>query len=279
MSGRSLSYKLRVKGRARREGLGRLAAAAVTSRPLRNDLLPSIALAYLPLDQLRPVLKKVRKLDPAHVREIALVIGELGFCHPILIGRDNVVLDGEARLEAARLHGLDRVPCIQIGHLSEKEQRMLRLALNRLAEKGEWDLDQLKIEFEELIIADAPIEVSGFSPDEVDQIIVVEEADAIENGPLCPDENAVAVARPGDIFGLGPHRLICGDATDPAVLRLLMHGDGPARLVLTDVSCRVTPSSSRFADLPGVTQITSTAFSARRASRSSSTCREISTAG
>jgi hypothetical protein len=153
---------------------------------------------------------------------------------PILIGRENLVLDGEARIEAAKLHGLDRIPCIQVGHLNEKEQRVLPLAVNRLAEKGDWDLDQLKIEFEELIIEEAPLEASGFTLDEIDHIIIADEVEAVEQGPLEPENGAVAIARAGDVFELGPHRLICGDATDPAALRLLMAGDCAARLVLTD---------------------------------------------
>ena len=116
--------------------------------------------------------------------------------------------------------------------MSEKE-RVLRLAVNRLSEKGDWDLDQLKIEFEELILQEAPIEVSGFTLDEIDQIIVADEVEAVEQGPLGPDESAVAIARAGDLFELGPHRVVCGNATDPAVLRLLMRGDCPARLILT----------------------------------------------
>ncbi len=231
---RSLSDKLKTKGRARREGLRRLAAAAPAPRARRNDILPHLELTYLPLDQLQRAPKKIRKLDLAHVKEIAAAITELGFCDPILIGKENVVLDGEARLEAAKLHGLDRIPCIQVGHLNEKEQRVLRLAVNRLAEKGDWDLNQLRIEFEELIIEEAPIEISGFTPDEIDQIIIEDEVEAVEQGPLGPDESAVAIARAGDVFELGPHRVVCGDATDPAVLRLLMEGDCAARLILTD---------------------------------------------
>ena len=68
--------------------------------------------------------------------------------------------------------GLDRLPCVRIEHLSPDEQRVLRLAVNRLAEKGEWNLDALKIEFEELICADAPIEITGFSPAEIDHVIL-----------------------------------------------------------------------------------------------------------
>ena len=182
---------------------------------------------------LRPSPRKVRKLDPAHVREVAASIDALGFCVPLLVGRDNEIIHGEVSCEAAKQLGLDRVPCVRIGHLSPEEQRVLRLAVNRLAEKGEWDLDALKIEFEELILLDAPIEITGFSPAEIDHVILGDAAEGLEQGPLEPDA-ATEVASLGDIFQLGPHRIVCGDATDPVVLARLLEGDAPARLVLTD---------------------------------------------
>jgi ParB-like chromosome segregation protein Spo0J len=106
------------------------------------------------------------------VREVANSIGTLGFCAPILVGRDNLVLDGAVRVQAARFLGLGRAPCVRVEQLSETDQRALRLAMNRLSEKGEWNLGELKIEFEELILADAPIEISGFTRDEIDQIVL-----------------------------------------------------------------------------------------------------------
>jgi DNA modification methylase len=224
--------QLRQKCHQRRDRQERLAQASV-GRPRRNDILPRLELSYLWLEQLRPSARKVRKLDPAHAREVASSISALGFCVPLLVGRDNEIINGEVSYEAAKQLGLDRLPCVRIGHLSLEEQRVLRLAVNRLAEKGEWDLDALKIEFEELILLDAPIEISGFTLDEIDQIILGDGADGLEQGPLEPD-SAAAVARVGDIFQLGPHRLVCGDATDPLVLARLLEGDAPARLVLTD---------------------------------------------
>ncbi len=168
------------------------------------------------------------------MREVAGAISALGFCQPILVGRGNEIVDGEVRFEAARLLGLNVIPTVRIDHLSPDEQRVLRLAVNRLAEKGEWDLDTLKVEFEELILADAPIEISGFTLDEVDQVILGEGAAAVERGPLAPDAGATPVSRLGDVFALGPHRIVCGDATNPAVLARLMEGDASARLILTD---------------------------------------------
>jgi len=203
-------------------------------RSLKEEVLPELKITVVPLQDLRSPARNVRALDPAHVREVAAAISALGFCVPLLIGTNNTVIDGEVRLEAAKLLRFDRAPCLRIDHLSEDEQRLLRLAVNRLGEKGQWDLDELKIEFAELIVADAPIENSGFSLDEIDAILIDDEAEAFEEGPLAPEPGAVAVARLDDVFQLGPHRLICGDARDPAVLKRLMDGDPAARLVLTD---------------------------------------------
>jgi ParB-like nuclease domain len=224
--------QLRQKSRHRRDRQERLAQASI-ARPRRNDILPGLELSYIPIADLRPSPRKVRKLDPAHVREVASSISALGFCVPLLVGRDNEIIHGEVSCEAAKQLGLDRLPCVRIGHLSPEEQRVLRLAVNRLAEKGEWNLDALKIEFDELIVTDAPIEITGFSPAEIDHVILGDATEGLEEGPLEPD-SATAVARVGDIFQLGQHRIACGDATDPSVLARLLEGDASARLVLTD---------------------------------------------
>jgi DNA modification methylase len=224
--------QLRQKSRHRRDRQERLAQASIP-RPRRNDILPRLELSDIRIADLRPSPRKVRKLDPTHVREVASSISALGFCVPLLVGRDNEIIHGEVRYEAAKQLGLERLPCVRIGHLRPEEQRVLRLAVNRLAEKGEWDLDALKIEFDELIVTDAPIEITGFLPAEIDQVILGDAAEGLEQGPLEPD-SSTAVARVGDIFQLGPHRIVCGDATDPWVLARLLEGDASARLVLTD---------------------------------------------
>jgi ParB-like nuclease domain len=195
----SLREGLKVKGRSRREAVARHAEAEKGSRPRRNDILPSLKIESYPVDALKSHVRKLRKSDPAHVREIANSISALGFNVPLLVGKDNVVVDGGSRLEAAKVLGLSSVPCIRVDHLDETEQRLLRLAVNRLGEKGFWDVGELEAEFKELIIADAPIEISGFGSDEIDQVVIGGNEDC-EAGDLAPLPGASASARLNDLF-------------------------------------------------------------------------------
>src|SRR5450755_2599225 len=111
----SLADQLRGKSRNRREGQERMALASA-AQGRRNDMLPPLELSYVRLEELRPSARKLRRLDPAHVREVASSISLLGFCDPVLTVRGNEIIDGEARYEAAKQLGLDRVPCVRIEH-------------------------------------------------------------------------------------------------------------------------------------------------------------------
>jgi DNA modification methylase len=233
----SLAEGLKVKGRSGGKagaGAGHAEAAIGSGRSRRNDILPSLRIVSCPVDALKLHVRKLRKNDGAHIREIANSISALGFNVPLLIGTDNVVVDGDSRLEAAKLLGLSSVPCIRVDHLDETEQRLLRLAVNRLGEKGFWDFGELEAEFKELIIADAPIEISGFGTDEVEQLVNEVNEDEQQTGYVTPSADC-AVARRGDLFRLGTHCVICGDAADPTVIRRLM-GHDVARFVFTDVA-------------------------------------------
>ncbi|MFN4140443.1 DNA modification methylase [Aestuariivirga sp.] len=227
---------LAAKSRIRRETMAALASAPDITRSRRNDILPNLTLEQISLSDLKSMPHRTRKVMPAHVREMVGSISTFGFCVPLLIGRENQIIDGEVTLEAARQLGLEKVPAIRVGHLLETEQRALRLAVNRLGEKGEWDLEALRSEFKELVILDAPLEVIGFSLDEIDHVLLnYEEIPGVEPGSLEPERGQRAVARPGDVFCLGPHRVACGDATSPMVWEGLMAPAGAlARLVLTD---------------------------------------------
>jgi ParB-like nuclease domain len=107
-SDRSLTTQLMAQGRRRREDLSRSAKASQAKARFRNDILLDLAIVEVPVEQLRHLARQVRKLDPARVPEIVASIGVLGLCAPILVGRGDVIIDGEARVEAAKYLELRR---------------------------------------------------------------------------------------------------------------------------------------------------------------------------
>ena len=150
------------------------------------------------------------------------------------------IIEGRGVVEAARALGIETIPCIVVTHLNAEEQRLLRLALNRTAETGEWDFDELRLEFKELIDLGCDVVDSGFELAEVDALLLDDEELAEE-----PDLRAstspstVAVTRPGDVWRLGRHRLAQGDARDPEAYQRLMLPGEVARIILTDVPFNV----------------------------------------
>jgi DNA modification methylase len=250
-SERPLQHALKANSRQRREELAALVTASPASRPTRNNLVPKLALIECAPEDLVLPDRNIRKIKPAHLDEVAASISSLGFCDPVLIDERNTVLDGVVRVEAGKLLELPHIPCIRADHLTASERGLLRIALNRLSEKGSWDFDQLKIELEELVLEDAPIEITGFSMPEVERIIIGDEPAAIEPGPLAPQGDAKLVVQVGDVFALGEHRIICGDATDPAVLDILMSDTDTARLILTDEPYNVPVADHETSEIGG----------------------------
>jgi len=119
------------------------------SKPPRNDIRPDMQLIELKIADLRAPAHETRKLKEGHIREVANGIQALGFSVPVLVGKNNEIIDGLSAVKAAESLGLTSVPCVRIDHLSEPEQRVLHLAINRMTANGEWNLDALKLEFEE----------------------------------------------------------------------------------------------------------------------------------
>jgi DNA modification methylase len=230
--GDGLRDSLKDKGRKRRNDLADIKAAG--SGALRNDLLPKLELVHLSPNELVAPGRNVRTIDSVHVRRVMNSITKVGFVAPVLIDQDNQILNGVTAVAAAKELGLAAIPCIRVAHLTASEKRIVRLALNRLGEKGHWALPELKAELIELVDAGIEIEDTAFTIAEFDQITLDDEIDPAEQGPLAPDSAGPAVARPGDVYVFdGGHRLVCGDATDPEVYRKLF-GDETAQLVLTD---------------------------------------------
>ena len=167
-------------------------------RNRRNDLLPELRLEHVALSGLRPSPHRSRRSTAEHVGRLMASISDLGFTVPILV-RETEIVDGHVRVEAATRLGLDRVPAIEISHLSPAEIRKLRLTLNRTAEMGEWDLDQLRIEIADLIDLDVDLSSTGFSVQELDIILLDEDdGDSEEAGDQLPDAAGSSVCHTRD---------------------------------------------------------------------------------
>ena len=200
--------------------------------------LSDLKIEHIHLVDLEPAKRSARTHSRHQLRKLADSIGEFGFVCPVLIDEGGQVLAGNARVAAAKLLGLETAPCVRVNHMSEAQKRAYVIADNRLAELAGWDEEILAEEFDALIALDPGFDLSitGFELGEIDGLIEgcdlqVDEDPAADAAPA--RETVATRCQPGDIWSLGPHRLICGDALDPEVVERLMDGR-LARMVFTD---------------------------------------------
>ncbi len=192
---------------------------------------------YLSPQTLIPWVRNARTHSKKQLKQIAQSIETFGFTNPILIDQSNAILAGHGRVEAAKLLGMSQVPCLRIEHMTPDEKRAYVLADNKLALNAGWDEDLLAEELQALLATDDlhfDIGVIGFEVAEIDCLIdglSPEEPDDPEDD-MAP-QIAPRRVSPGDIWQLGTHRLICGDALDARVFKLLMAGE-LARMVFSD---------------------------------------------
>ena len=191
---------------------------------------------HTPVRELRPYAANARTHSKKQVKQIARSIAKFGFCNPVLIDDTKQIIAGHGRVEAAKLLGIDAVPTCQLAHLSETDKRAYILADNKLAEKAGWDKELLAIELQGLIELDVDIELTGFDTSEIDIILEnAREANGDPSGPEdeVPNSLGPAVTQTGDLWLLGTHRLLCGDARDQAAYDRLLEG-AKAEFVFTD---------------------------------------------
>lgn len=186
---------------------------------------------------LHPYARNARTHSKRQVRQIASSIERFGFTNPVLISDSGEIVAGHGRVEAAKLLKWKSVPTIALSHLSATERRAYVLADNKLALNAGWDKEILAVELQALVDLDFDVELTGFSLAEVD--FVIEEAgDADPDGSDAPEDavelaSGIPVSRKGDLWQLGRHRLLCGDARNAVDFKALMDG-GKADLVFTD---------------------------------------------
>ncbi len=190
----------------------------------------------VPVGALVPYARNARVHSKKQLHQIAASIQEFGFTNPVLIDRTNTILAGHGRVAAAKLLGLAEVPTIRIEHLTPAQKRAYVIADNRLALNAGWDPDILRIEFAELsrLDLDFDLDITGFETAEIDLLVDGPTKQTKEDSAdRVPEPQKLAVTRPGDMWRLGDHLLLCGNALEPESFRLLM-GEDRARLVFSD---------------------------------------------
>jgi DNA modification methylase len=214
-----------------------MGAAKISSSPEVRPKADAPLMEWAPAAHIRPNPKNPRTHSKKQIKQIAASIREFGFLNPLIVDDQNTILAGHGRLEAARLEGMAHVPIVRPGQLSESQKRAYLLADNKIALNAGWDEELLALELKELISSDEfSVDVTGFSIAEVDQLIdglVPEEPGDPADDALAGLGEVPTRCRPGDIWRMGPHRLICGDAVDPEIVAILMEGE-KAEMVFTD---------------------------------------------
>ena len=206
----------------------------------KSQDLTELELVYLPTDEIQPYPDNPRMHPKKQLAMIEASIAAFDFNNPVLVTPDNVLIAGHGRLEAAKKLGLAKVPALVLAHLTEEEQRAYRVADNAIMLKGEWTLELLaqELEFVSAVDFDIAPEALGFETGEIDFLIDESRSDELNEGEpreevVEPDRTIASVTRIGDIWRIGHHAVICGDARDrETYVRLL--GDRRADVVISD---------------------------------------------
>jgi len=188
------------------------------------------------INELKPHPKNPRVHPDSAIDKLVRSIKEFGWTNPILVSTDGYILAGHARLKAAEKAGIEEVPVIYLPLEGAKAEAYL-IADNRLQDETDWDYEKLKDLLQDLDTGEFDIELTGFDVDEIEELIAqfAPEESEVEEDDFDPEENIpeIPVTQPGDLWILGRHRLLCGDATRPEDVARLMNGN-TADLVVTD---------------------------------------------
>ncbi|MGH7857801.1 MAG: site-specific DNA-methyltransferase, partial [Candidatus Binatia bacterium] len=217
-----------------------------------RDNLADLKIELRPIEALLPYARNPRLHSEAQIAQIAASMVEFGWTNPVLVDGRNGVIAGHGRLLAARKLGLTQVPVVELAHLSETQKRAYVIADNRLAEAASWDEELLRIELAELQQADFDLALTGFDPDELAKLLDGEEPDhaGLTDDDEAPEPGEQPVSQPGDLWLVGEHRLLCGDATRAADYALLLNEE-LVDMVFTDPPYGVNYANSAKDKLRG----------------------------
>ena len=211
--------------------------------------MQTLNIEYRPVDLLIPYANNARTHSDEQVAQIAASIREFGFNNPILVDGDRGLIAGHGRLLGARKLGLATVPVIELAHLSPTQKRAYILADNRLAESAGWDNELLSLELADLSVAEFDLDLLGFSADELDKLLDSENTGLTDDDAV-PEVTESAISKSGDVWLLGEHKLLCGDATKAEDYKALL-GDELADMTVTDPPYSVNYANSAKDKLRG----------------------------
>jgi DNA modification methylase len=205
-----------------------------------------------PTERLVPYARNARMHSEDQVAQIAASIVEFGFTNPILAGSDGVIVAGHGRLAAAQKLGLDTVPVVVLDHLTPTQRRALIIADNRIAENAGWDDAMLRIELQSLQEDGFNLDITGFDADALAEIMAGEETtvDGNTDEDAVPELSETPISRPGDVWILGEHRLVCGDATQASSYGQLLAGER-VQMIWSDLPYNVNYANSAKDKLRG----------------------------
>ncbi len=189
----------------------------------------------IPLGKLVPYVNNARTHSPEQLAKLRSSLREFGFINPVIIDRDFNVIAGHGRIAAAKEEGITEVPCVFVDYLTEAQKKAYILADNRMALDAGWDEELLRIEIESLQGADFDVSLTGFGADEIADLFDGDGEKDVKDDDFdlsAALEKAAFVER-GDIWTVGRHRLLCGDATSAEDVAALMDGK-KANLIVTD---------------------------------------------
>ena len=195
--------------------------------------MTNLQVAMWSVEKLIPYARNARTHSDDQIAQVAASIKEFGWTSPILVGADGVIIAGHARLAAARRLGMLEVPVIVLGHLTEAQRRALVLADNKLALNAGWDEEMLRIELQDIEVSGFNLDLIGFSTAELESLMAGDVVEGLTDEDGVPEVQLAVVTVPGDVWILGDHRLLCGDATILADVEKVLDG-GLADMVFCD---------------------------------------------
>jgi DNA modification methylase len=205
--------------------------------------MDDLAIVWRPLGELIPYARNPRTHSDAQVAQIAASIREFGWTMPILVDNANGIIAGHGRVMAARKLGLQRVPVIELAHMSDAQKRAYVLADNQLALNAGWDEALLRLELADLSELRFDLGLLGFGEGELERLLAGDSRTGLTDDDEAPALPEQAITQPGDLWVLGNHRLLCGDATMPGDVERVLDGR-LADMTFTDPPYNVDYGSS-----------------------------------